>query len=162
MYDQWEATNFAFLDDDDAEGNPLMPELDGDTLILRLYSPILPYREFVSPAAFVDAMNGHDGPITLYVNSPGGEVTAGWTIRNMLARHPGKVTAIVDGLAGSIASAILTGCAERFINTGAMIMMHRAEAFVYGNGGVLQKRILVLDKLDDDLASAYASIGKDN
>lgn len=161
-YETWknspEISNF--LDEEEDGGNPLMPEMDGDTLILHLYSMVWDYGfGAVGTANFVEALRGHTGPIKLFINSMGGEVTAGMTIRNMLVRHPGKVTGIVDGIAASISSAILTGCDERLIYSGGMLMLHRAESIAFGNRGVMAKKIETLDKVDTTLAETYAEAG---
>ena len=45
-------------------------------------------------------------PLTIYFNSPGGDVFAGLAIYNVLKRHQGRKTGKVDGMAASIASVI--------------------------------------------------------
>lgn len=63
-------------------------------------------------------------PLTIYFNSPGGDVFAGLAIYNVLKRHQGRKTGQVDGMAASIASVILMSCDERVVNTGAQVMIH--------------------------------------
>ena len=63
-------------------------------------------------------------PLTIYFNSPGGDVFAGLAIYNVLKRHQGRKTGKVDGMAASIASVILMACDDRVVNTGAQVMIH--------------------------------------
>ena len=68
--------------------------------------------EDVCPQSISDFLQSieKDEDITLYVNSGGGDVFAGIGIYNILQRHTGKITGIVEGLAASIASVILMAC----------------------------------------------------
>src|SRR5690606_30844040 len=46
------------------------------------------------------------GPVTVYINSPGGDVFEGLAIYNLLREHKGEVTVKVMGLAASAAPVI--------------------------------------------------------
>ncbi|WP_462274433.1 Clp protease ClpP, partial [Filifactor alocis] len=63
--------------------------------------------------------------IDVHINSGGGHVFAGMAISNMIAHHDGKTTAIIDGLAGSIASVIAMGCDEIQMPCNAYLMIHK-------------------------------------
>ena len=57
----------------------------------------------ISPKQFKsDLMNGEDD-ITVWINSPGGDVFAASQIYNMLMDYKGKVTVKIDGIAASAA-----------------------------------------------------------
>ena len=58
-------------------------------------------------ADFFNALNP-TAPLTIYFNSPGGDVFAGLAIHSIIKRHTGRKTGQVDGMAASIASVILT------------------------------------------------------
>lgn len=76
------------------------------------------------------------GPVSeidLYISSEGGEVAAGLAIHNMLARHPAKIIAHVDGYAFSIASVILQAADERRMPSNALVMIHNASVLAWGD-----------------------------
>src|SRR6185437_4740648 len=57
----------------------------------------------VTPASIKSALAGR-GDVSLQINSPGGSAFDGVAIYNLLASHPGTVTAEVVGVAASAAS----------------------------------------------------------
>jgi Protease subunit of ATP-dependent Clp proteases len=60
----------------------------------------------VTPKLFKDDLFSGTGNITVWVNSPGGDVFAATQIYNMLMEYTGAVTVKIDGLAASAASVI--------------------------------------------------------
>ena len=50
---------------------------------------------------FKDELNAESGDITVWINSPGGDVFAAAQIYNMLRDYKGHVTVKIDGLAAS-------------------------------------------------------------
>ena len=54
---------------------------------------------------------------------------AGIGIYNILQRHAGKITGMVEGIAASIASVILMACDTIIIAKGAQLMIHKPLAF---------------------------------
>ncbi len=93
--------------------------------------------------------------ITVRINSPGGSAFDGVAIYNRLVDHPAKVKVIVDGWACSAASIIAMAGDEIIMNSGAMMMIHRASTFTYGNAEELQKDAELLEKLDKSLLDIY-------
>ena len=59
----------------------------------------------------LDELKGKD--LTVYINSPGGNVFAGVAMASFLKRHDGKTTAVVDGWCCSIATEIFFACRAR-------------------------------------------------
>ena len=59
------------------------------------------YGDEVTPKLFKDELNAGDGNITLWINSPGGDVFAAAQIYNMLMDYKGNVTVKIDGIAAS-------------------------------------------------------------
>lgn len=59
------------------------------------------FGDKVTPRMFKDELMAGSGDITLWINSPGGDVFAAAQIYNMLMDYPGRVTVKIDGLAGS-------------------------------------------------------------
>jgi ATP-dependent Clp protease protease subunit len=67
---------------------------------------------------------GGGGPVTLRVNSPGGDVIAASVIRATLMDYPGAVTARIDGIAASAAVAIVLAAKHIHILDTAYMMIH--------------------------------------
>ncbi|GAC1532517.1 MAG: hypothetical protein NVS3B1_26320 [Marmoricola sp.] len=95
--------------------------------------------------------------IHLHINSPGGEVTEGMAIKNILASCGVPVTAIVDGLAASIASVIAVCADELVMMPNSELMMHDAWGAIAGPAADFRDFANVLDKVSDDIAGVYAA-----
>lgn len=97
------------------------------------------------------------------INSLGGAVGEGLTIRNLLrkfsAQQRATIRVIVDGYAYSAASIIAMSAdkGELIMNTGSMMMVHRAWTLAYGNASEFRNLINYLEKLDKNLAEIYAA-----
>jgi ATP-dependent Clp protease, protease subunit len=74
------------------------------------------------------------GTISLYINSPGGSVSAGLAIYDTMRLIPNEVSTLALGLAGSMGQFLLTAGApgKRFALPHAQILMHQGSA---GFGG---------------------------
>lgn len=105
-------------------------------------------------ADFIGSLNAN-APVTIYFNSPGGDVFAGLAIQNILKRHAGRKTGQVDGMAASIASAILMGCDEVLVNTGAQIMVHDPWTYGSGNSRALRETADQLDEAKESMLDVY-------
>ena len=57
----------------------------------------------ITPAIFKEELYAEDGPITVVINSYGGDCVAAAQIYNMLAEYPHPVTVKIDGIAASAA-----------------------------------------------------------
>lgn len=66
-----------------------------------------------------------DSPIHLYINSPGGSVTAGLAIYDTMKSLKNKVYTICMGQASSMAAVILSGGERRFSLPHAEVMIHQ-------------------------------------
>lgn len=100
----------------------------------------------------------NDGPVTVRINSYGGAVDVGYTVRNILADHSGHVTCVVDGVAASAASVIaVAGSDELVMREGAELMIHQASLGVGGNSSALRSMAERLEKMDVQLAQVYAA-----
>ena len=67
-------------------------------------------------------------PITLFINTGGGEVGSGLAIYDILRTMHSPVTAVVTGLAASMGSILLMGCAKerRLMLVNSKVMIHDA------------------------------------
>lgn len=99
-----------------------------------------------------------DGPVTVRINSYGGAVDVGYTVRNLLADYSGHVTCVVDGVAASAASVIAVGGSDELVmREGAELMIHQVSLSVGGNASVLRSMGDRLESMDAQLAQVYAS-----
>lgn len=135
--------------------------IEDTTATIRLYDPIDEWGGWwgMSAAEMADAVDALPAKITdirLLINSPGGDVFDGTAIMNILAAHPARVTAVVQGLAASAASFIAVGADELVMNPGSMLMIHDASTGVYGWADDLRQMADLLDKISDNLAALYA------
>jgi ATP-dependent Clp endopeptidase proteolytic subunit ClpP len=99
---------------------------------------------------------GNVSKINLSINSPGGEVFAGLSIHNMLARHKARVVVTVDGIAASIASVIAMAGDEVVMPENSMMMIHDPSGGVIGTADDMREMAEALDKIRQSLVSAYA------
>lgn len=82
------------------------------------------YGDEVTPKEFKAELISDDGDITVWINSPGGDVFAASQIYNMLMDYSGNVTVKIDGLAASAASVIAMAGSDVEISPVAMFMIH--------------------------------------
>ena len=54
------------------------------------------FEDDVTPAMFRSELQKHSGDVTVFINSPGGDVFAASQIYTMLRNHSGKVTVKID------------------------------------------------------------------
>ena len=82
---------------------------DGGGRILRLEGPIDSenfWGDEITPAMFREDLEAEDGDVTVWINSPGGNVFAAAEIYTMLRDYAGKVTVKIASLAASAASVV--------------------------------------------------------
>lgn len=103
----------------------------------------------------LDALRGKD--LTIYINSDGGSVPAGVAMANMIARHDGRTTAIVDGWCCSIATQVFFSADVRKIPSNAYLMIHKPSVFIGGNADDLRRGADVLDTIQKGLEATYRS-----
>lgn len=128
--------------------------METETPTLYLYDEISYWG--VSAADFVAELSGLDNKdFTLRVNSPGGDVFEGISILNNLRNYPGRVTAVVDGMAASAASFILMGCDEVVMSRNTELMIHDAWGVCMGNSADMRDTADRLDKVSDNIADVY-------
>lgn len=131
-----------------------------DTTEILLYDEISPWG--VTAKDFMRALaQAGDGPITLRINSPGGDVFDGMAIYNALKARKSPVNVVVDGLAASAASFIAMAGDTIQMNEASMLMVHRAWGLAVGNAKDMTDTAAVLEKIDGQLADIYAArVGK--
>lgn len=117
----------------------------------------------VAPEPFVRAVKGITAStIHLRINSPGGSVFAARAMETALREHQARVVVHIDSLAASAASFLAMAGDEIRISKGAMVMIHKAWTWAWGNATELQKTAALLDKIDGTLVETYRDrTGKD-
>ena len=96
-------------------------------------------------------------PVTVNVNSPGGNLFNGLSIYNSLRMHPEKVTVNIIGVAGSSASVIAMAGDEILMGKGSRIMVHNASGMILGNKFDAAEATELLTEMDNAMAEIYAA-----
>lgn len=97
------------------------------------------------------------GPVTVNINSPGGDMFEGLAIYNLLREHKGEVTVKILGLAASAASVIAMAGDTVQIARAGFLMIHNAWVMAVGNRNDLIEVAETLKPFDDAMASIYAA-----
>ncbi len=111
----------------------------------------------ITAASFVEELKAVDAAeITLYINSPGGEVFDGLAIHNALRSHRARVMVQVDSLAASIASVIAMAGDRIVMSPHSQMMIHDAQGVSCGSPEELREYADFLDRQSDNIAAVYA------
>jgi ATP-dependent Clp protease protease subunit len=113
------------------------------------------FDDDVTPALFKSDLDSGKGPITVWINSPGGDVWAAAQIYNMLLSYGEKVTVKIDGLAASAASVIAMAGDEVLVSPVSMLMIHNPSTMAMGDKDDLAQAISMLDSVKDSILNAY-------
>ena len=113
------------------------------------------FGDEVTPAIFRDELMKGEGDITVWINSPGGDVFAAAQIYNMLMDYKGNVTVRIDGLAASAASMIAMAGTTVEMSPVGMLMVHNPSTAVIGNTKEMQAAIKMLDEVKESILNAY-------
>lgn len=97
------------------------------------------------------------GPVTVNVNSPGGDMFEGLAIYNLLREHEGEVTVKVLGLAASAASIIAMAGDTVQVARAGFLMIHNAWVVAMGNRNDLREYADTLEPFDRAMADIYAA-----
>ena len=104
---------------------------------------------------FRSELQKHSGDVTVFINSPGGDVFAASQIYSMLKNHKGKVTVKIDGIAASAASVVAMAGDETLIAPTALMMIHDPSTCAMGNKADMEKAIILLDEVKESIINAY-------
>lgn len=94
--------------------------------------------------------------VTVYINSPGGDMFEGIAIYNRLKEHSHKVTTKVLGMAASAASIIYLAGSDRQVASSAFLMIHNCWTFLAGNRHYLRDVADDMQEFDAAMADLYA------
>ena len=96
-------------------------------------------------------------PVTVNVNSPGGDMFEGLAIYNLLREHPAEVTVKVMGLAASAASIIAMAGDRIEMGLGSFLMIHNSWGVVVGNQDDMRDAATTFAEFDAAMADIYAA-----
>ena len=113
------------------------------------------FGDEVTPAIFRDELMKCDGDITVWINSPGGDVFAAAQIYNMLMDYKGNVTVRIDGIAASAATMIAMAGTTVEMSPVGMFVIHNPSTAVIGNTKEMQAAIQMLDEVKENIINAY-------
>lgn len=114
------------------------------------------YDDDVTPAMFKEELLSGDGPITLSINSPGGDTIAASQIYTMLKDYPGHVTVKITGIAASAASVVAMAGRKVCMSPTAMMMIHNPYTCAIGDSEEMRKAGQLLDEVKEGIINAYA------
>ena len=109
----------------------------------------------MTPQLFKEELNGGNGNITVWINSPGGDCVAAAQIYNMLIDYKGDVTVKIDGIAASAASVIAMAGTKVLMSPVSMLMIHNPMTIAFGNKVEMEKAISMLDEVKESIINAY-------
>lgn len=113
------------------------------------------FGDEVTPKLFKEELEACQGDITVWINSPGGDVFAAAQIYNMLMDYKGNVTVKIDGLAASAASVIAMAGTEVLMSPVAMMMIHNPMTVAIGDSQEMQRAIEMLAEVKESIINAY-------
>jgi ATP-dependent protease ClpP protease subunit len=111
----------------------------------------------ITPQAVASAIKGAAGKaLNISLNSYGGDAFAGIAIHNMLARHDGKKTIVVEGVAASAGSLIAMAGDRIVMPENAFMMIHNAAGVSMGTADVQRETADLLDQISAAARRTYA------
>lgn len=97
-----------------------------------------------------------DKPVTVQINSPGGNFFDGLAIYNLLRAHSRMVTVQVVGIAASAASVIAMAGDEIQVARAGLVMVHNAQWIAAGDRHVMQEAHDTMVTFDEAMVALYA------
>lgn len=112
----------------------------------------------ITAADFVRDLKAQDdgtSPVTVAINSPGGDLFDGFAIHNALQRLGERVTARIDGACYSAASVIASGARHVAMADNALFMIHNPWTYAAGDSEELRKVADLMDQAFDGIVASY-------
>ena len=113
------------------------------------------FDDDITPAMFKEELFAGSGPITIWINSPGGDCIAASQIYSMLMDYKGDVTVKIDGIAASAASVIAMAGTSVLMAPTALMMIHNPATIAYGDHTDMAKAIEMLEEVKESIINAY-------
>ena len=113
------------------------------------------FDDDITPQVFATELNNGSGDVTVWINSPGGDVVAAAQIYNLLMDYPGHVTVNIDGVAASAASVIAMAGDKVAMSPVSMLMIHNPATLAIGDKDELAKAMRMLESVKESIINAY-------
>ena len=113
------------------------------------------FDDDVTPQMFKDELFAGAGPVTIWLNSPGGDCIAASQIYSMLMDYKNDVTVKIDGIAASAASVVAMAGTKVLMSPTAMMMIHNPATGAFGDHVDMEKAIKMLDEVKESIINAY-------
>lgn len=122
---------------------------------LAIYSELIP--GYFDVSGFMNALASMRGaPVTVAINSPGGDAFMGIALYNALARYAGPVTVRIDGIAASAASLVSMAGKRIVMPENAFMMIHNPYSWGMGDASDFEERARHLARLQGIYSAVYA------
>ena len=128
--------------------------------VLRLEGPIDSesfWGDEITPQMFRDELEAEEGDLTVWINSPGGNVFAAAEIYTMLQEYKGAVTVKIASIAASAASVVAMAGNRVLMSPTALLMIHDPSTIAMGNAKDMEKAIETLNEVKESIINAYAA-----
>ena len=126
--------------------------------VLEIYGTIASeswFEDDVTPKMFHDELFAGEGPVTVWLSSPGGDCIAASQIYSMLMDYKGSVTIKIDGIAASAASVIAMAGTTVLMAPTSLLMIHNPMTMAFGDHNEMEKAIEMLDEVKESIINAY-------
>lgn len=133
---------------------------DSGGRVLRLEGPIDSesfWGNEITPQDFRDELYAEDGDVTIFLNSPGGNVFAAAEIYTMIRDYPHNVTVKIASIAASAASVIAMAGDTVLMSPTALLFVHDPSTIAMGNAKDMEKVISTLNEVKESIINAYAA-----
>lgn len=132
---------------------------DSGGRVLRLEGPIDSesyWGDEITPKNFRDELYAKDGDVTIYLNSPGGNVFAAAEIYTMIRDYPHNVKVRIASIAASAATVIAMAGDMVQMSPTALLFIHDPSTIAMGNTKDMEKAITTLNEVKESIINAYA------
>ena len=126
--------------------------------ILRLEGPIDSdnfWGDEITPQSFRSELEAEDGDLTIFINSPGGNVFAAAEIYTMIKEYPHNVTVKIASIAASAASVVAMAGDRVLMSPTALLMVHDPMTIAMGNKKDFERAIDTLNEVKESIINAY-------
>ena len=139
---------------------PVEMKAAGDGVTMSLHGDV---GWDITPQAVAAALKGHGGkPLSISIHSYGGDAMAGVAVHNMIARHDGPKTVVIDGIAASAGSLIAMAGDKIIIPENGFMLIHNASGAMWGGAEDARDLADTLDKISAAYLRTYvAKSGQD-
>ena len=96
-------------------------------------------------------------PIWLHLQSDGGELYPAISLAETIPTVPSPIYGIIEGCVASGASFVALACTKRFMQPGALLMVHQIQSMIGGSFAVFQDEMKALETLMAWVVQFYTS-----